>query len=340
MTSTTTGPPIPPSATARRSPTASTAPGARDAEGHRLHRRGPRQAARRRRDELDRDDAVQPEPARAGPARQARHPRGRRHADGVQHDLGLGRRLDGHRGHARLAGLARGDRRLDRARRARPPVRRPRLPRRLRQDDPGRRDGAGAARHARAGALQRLDRARPLPGPRRDDPGRLRGGRRARRREDERRGGARARERGLPGRRRVRRPVHGQHDVDGARLPRHLPGRPERHPGAAPDKEAAAVRGGQARDGPRARTTCGRRRSSRARRSRTPPPSIAATGGSTNGVLHLLAIAHELGIPLTLDDFDTIAARTPIVATSSRAAATSRPTCTPPAASASSRASC
>ncbi len=42
--------------------------------------------------------------------------------------------------------------------------------------------------------------------------------------------------------------------------------------------------------------------------------SIAATGGSTNGVLHLLAIAREAGIPLELDDFDTIASRTPIVA--------------------------
>jgi dihydroxy-acid dehydratase len=42
--------------------------------------------------------------------------------------------------------------------------------------------------------------------------------------------------------------------------------------------------------------------------------SIAATGGSTNGVLHLLALAHELGIPLSIDDFDEIAARTPIVA--------------------------
>jgi dihydroxy-acid dehydratase len=42
--------------------------------------------------------------------------------------------------------------------------------------------------------------------------------------------------------------------------------------------------------------------------------SIVATGGSTNGVLHLLAIAYELGIPLELDDFDAIAARTPIVA--------------------------
>jgi dihydroxy-acid dehydratase len=42
--------------------------------------------------------------------------------------------------------------------------------------------------------------------------------------------------------------------------------------------------------------------------------SIAATGGSTNGVLHVLAIARELGIPFELDDFDRIAARTPVVA--------------------------
>ncbi|HSL97738.1 MAG TPA: dihydroxy-acid dehydratase [Candidatus Deferrimicrobiaceae bacterium] len=42
--------------------------------------------------------------------------------------------------------------------------------------------------------------------------------------------------------------------------------------------------------------------------------AIAATGGSTNGVLHLLALAHEFGLPLALDDFDAIAARTPIVA--------------------------
>jgi len=42
--------------------------------------------------------------------------------------------------------------------------------------------------------------------------------------------------------------------------------------------------------------------------------SVAATGGSTNGVLHLLAIAHEYGIPLEIDEFGTIADRTPIVA--------------------------
>jgi dihydroxy-acid dehydratase len=42
--------------------------------------------------------------------------------------------------------------------------------------------------------------------------------------------------------------------------------------------------------------------------------SVAATGGSTNGVLHLLAIAHEFGIDLDIDTFGAIADRTPIVA--------------------------
>jgi dihydroxy-acid dehydratase len=42
--------------------------------------------------------------------------------------------------------------------------------------------------------------------------------------------------------------------------------------------------------------------------------AVAATGGSTNGVLHLLAIAYELGIDLTIDEFDRIAERTPVVA--------------------------
>jgi dihydroxy-acid dehydratase len=42
--------------------------------------------------------------------------------------------------------------------------------------------------------------------------------------------------------------------------------------------------------------------------------ALAASGGSTNGVLHLLAIAREFGLPLELDDFDRIAERTPVVA--------------------------
>jgi dihydroxy-acid dehydratase len=42
--------------------------------------------------------------------------------------------------------------------------------------------------------------------------------------------------------------------------------------------------------------------------------SVAATGGSTNAVLHLLAIAREAGIELNIDDFDRISARIPLIA--------------------------
>ncbi len=41
--------------------------------------------------------------------------------------------------------------------------------------------------------------------------------------------------------------------------------------------------------------------------------AVAATGGSTNAVLHLLALAHEAGIQLSIDDFQTISARTPLL---------------------------
>ncbi|HET8785802.1 MAG TPA: dihydroxy-acid dehydratase [Candidatus Limnocylindrales bacterium] len=41
--------------------------------------------------------------------------------------------------------------------------------------------------------------------------------------------------------------------------------------------------------------------------------SVAATGGSTNGVLHLLAIAHEFGLHLDIDEFGAVADRTPVV---------------------------
>ena len=41
---------------------------------------------------------------------------------------------------------------------------------------------------------------------------------------------------------------------------------------------------------------------------------VAATGGSTNAVLHLLAIAHEAAVDLAIDDFDRISERTPLLA--------------------------
>jgi len=41
--------------------------------------------------------------------------------------------------------------------------------------------------------------------------------------------------------------------------------------------------------------------------------AVAASGGSTNAVLHLLAIAHEYKIPISIDDFDRISRRTPLI---------------------------
>ncbi len=41
--------------------------------------------------------------------------------------------------------------------------------------------------------------------------------------------------------------------------------------------------------------------------------TVAMSGGSTNGVLHLLAVANEAGIELTIDDFDRISERTPLL---------------------------
>jgi len=42
--------------------------------------------------------------------------------------------------------------------------------------------------------------------------------------------------------------------------------------------------------------------------------AVAATGGSTNAVLHLLAIAHEAGVALDIEDFDRISEKTPLLA--------------------------
>ncbi len=41
--------------------------------------------------------------------------------------------------------------------------------------------------------------------------------------------------------------------------------------------------------------------------------AVATSGGSTNGVLHLLAVARETGVPLSIDEFDAISERTPLL---------------------------
>ena len=84
-------------------------------------------------------------------------------------------------------------------------------------------------------------------------------------------------------------------------------------PAMHPDKEAACVAAGElvmrlVRDDVRPSQIITRQAIDNA------IAGVAASGGSTNGVLHLLAIAWELGIELSIDDFDTIASRTPIVA--------------------------
>jgi dihydroxy-acid dehydratase len=83
---------------------------------------------------------------------------------------------------------------------------------------------------------------------------------------------------------------------------------------ATGEKAAAAERAGRlaaslaARGGPTARTFLDRRALLNAM------AGVAATGGSTNALLHLLAISHEAGDPLTLDELTAVAAHTPSIA--------------------------
>ena len=190
---------------------------------------------------------MQSQPARPRGRRETRHPRRRRNADGVQHDRGVGRGLDGHIRDACVPRLARGDRGLDRARRARSPLRRSRVPRRLRQDDARCRHGARAPRHPGRRLLYGLDRARSLPRPRGVDRRRLRSDRRVRRRKDDRGGAARARVGRVSRRGSLRWPIHCEHDVDDDRLPRPDAAGRERNPGGKRCEGGSGVRDRQAR---------------------------------------------------------------------------------------------
>ena len=152
-------------------------------------------------------------------------------------------------------------------------------------------------------------------GKRHHHPGRVRSRRRARRRHDRRRRAQGDRMRRLPRRRRLRRPVHRQHDGDGADLPRPVADGRERHPRDPP-------RQGRRRRALRRASSWNwsQRRAQRARASspreslRNAAHAVSASGGSTNAVLHLLAIAHEAGVAFGLEDFDAACARTPVIA--------------------------
>jgi len=83
-------------------------------------------------------------------------------------------------------------------------------------------------------------------------------------------------------------------------------------PATHPDKDAVAVAAGRlavrlVEEGTSARSIATRAAFENA------IASFSASGGSTNAVLHLLAIAAEAGIELEIDDFDAICARTPIL---------------------------
>jgi dihydroxy-acid dehydratase len=233
--------------------------------------------------------------------------------DGVQHDRRLRRGLDGHVRHAGVTHLARGDRGLDRARRARSPLRRPRLPRRLRQDDARRDHGARPPRHPR----RRLLHGSIAPG--------LYRGREV--------------------------SIGDVYEAIGAYAAGKMTAE-ELHELEAVACPAAGACGGQftantmstmvdflglsplgangipAMNGAKAEAAyeIGKLAVDVVRRDLRPShvvtkrtvenaaAAIAGTGGSTNGVLHLVAIAREYGIDFTIDDFDRISAATPIVA--------------------------
>ena len=116
-----------------------------------------------------------------------RRARRRRDTARVQHDRDLRQPHAGHTRYARLPRQPRADRRLGRARRPQPALRRARLHRRLRQDDSRARDGPAAARRPGADPLLGRDGGGVAPRSARDDPGRVGGSRSPRERPDRRR---------------------------------------------------------------------------------------------------------------------------------------------------------
>ena len=59
---------------------------------------------------------------------------------------------------------------------------------------------------------------------------------------------------------------------------------------------------------------------------------VMVLGGSTNAVLHLLAMARTAGVPLALDDFQRVSDRVPLLADLKPSGSTCRRTCTTSAA--------
>ena len=283
-----------------------------DAQGRRLHGRRSQEAAHRRRQYLDRNRTVQLPPARSGRAREGRHPRGRRHADGVQHGVDLRRHHDEHRGDEDLARQPRGHRRFDRAGHARQRLRRPHRAGRLRQDHSRRHHGAGAVEHpglilyggsiapgqfhGKAVTIQEVFEAVGAHGAGKMSDADLHDSRAA-----------------CPGAARAAassRPTRWRSSASSSASPRSGSGNV---PANDPKKAEVARGGGRAPDDARARRRPPARHHD-ATAFHNAIASVATTGGSTNAVLHLMAIAHEAGCRCRLNDFDRISASVPLLA--------------------------
>jgi hypothetical protein len=165
---------------------------------------------------------------------------------------------------------------------------------------------------SRRDALRRLDPARALQGPRRHDPGGLRGRRRPRRGQDDRRGAPRARGRREPPARARAAAVHREHDGDGLRGARHLADGPVDGAAQYPSKAEVAYEAGKLVVDVLARGLTPRDIITREALENA-IAAVTSSGGSTNGVLHLLAVAREAGVELSIDDFDAISEKTPLL---------------------------
>ena len=170
---------------------------------------------------------MQPVAGPAGEGRQGGRARRGRLPDGVRHDLGVRRHLDGPRGHALLAGVPRGDRRQRRDRHDGRAPRRLGAAGRLRQVAARHADGRRPPRPGQGVPLRRIDHARQGQADRRHrarrhDHRRVRGRRRLLPRADVPRGRRHHRARHLSRRGRLRRHVHRQHHGQRRRGDRHV----------------------------------------------------------------------------------------------------------------------
>ena len=200
----------------------------------------------------------------------------------------------------------RGHRRLDRAGRARQHVRRRRRARRLRQDDPGRASWRWRGSTCPAWSST-ADRSRPGAFDGRDvtiqDVFEAVGAH-ARRHDDRRATSSELEDSACPG----AGACGGQFTANTMATACEFLGISPFGSASVPADDRGQGRRGEARrragHGPAARAASRPRQILTRDALENAIAAVAATGGSTNAVLHLLAIAREAGVPLDIDDFD------------------------------------